>query len=174
MAKTDFQSFDRLYAHYFPKMFGFVKSKVLDEQKTEDLVSEIFMKVMENLDKFEWKDVPFGAWIFKIARNHLYDHYHKENREGYKESIDDRHDISDKGKYSNPHKTAHLNEVQKIVINEMEKLTQKEKEVVEMKFFGDMKNKEIADALNYSERNVGVILFRTLRKLKGPLSQLNL
>lgn len=171
-AKTDFSSFDRLYDYYFPKVYGFVYNKIQDHQKTEDLVSEVFVKILEALPKFEWKNVPFGAWIFRIVRNHLHDYYGKSAKDHT--ALAEDFDIQDDSRHNQPHTVAHLNEVEQVVVQELKKLNETERTVVEMKFFVGMKNKEIAGLLATKENNVGIILFRALKKLKGPLSQLNL
>jgi RNA polymerase sigma-70 factor (ECF subfamily) len=80
MAKKDPESFGKLYDYYFPKLYSFVAAKVYDRDEAEDLVSEIFTKVLENLHKFEWRGFPFGAWLFRIARNTLNDYYIRANK----------------------------------------------------------------------------------------------
>lgn len=170
-AKTDFSSFDKLYTYYFPKVFGFVKSKIYDNKQAEDLVSEIFIKILNGLPRYEWQHVPFGAWIFTIARNHLKDFYSKNNRQPA--SIDlSEFQIADNDNEKNPLVKAHMNELQRTVLSELAKLPEREKEVVRLKYFSGLRNTEIAASLGLSERNVAVILFRSLKKLKGPLSQL--
>lgn len=172
MAKHDFKYFDTLYEFYFPKLYSFVWSKVNDNKVAEDLVSEIFIKVLRGLPKFEWKNVPFGAWIFAIARNHLKDYYSKNSLKK-EDNVDlSEIQIKDESVDRNPQTTAENSEITKIIMEEINSLEEREKEVISLKFFADLKNKEIAESLNLSEQNVAVILFRTLKKLKEPLSKL--
>ncbi|KKP40998.1 hypothetical protein A2229_03650 [Candidatus Peregrinibacteria bacterium RIFOXYA2_FULL_33_7] len=167
-SQKDPQSFGQLYDYYFPKVYNFVASKVGDREITEDLVSEIFTKILENLPKYQWKGLPFGAWIFKIARNCVFDHYGKSSRLKTVD-IDEFHYIKDESPHCEPDKKAINNELKEKVGEVLKKLDKKEAEIISLKFFSELSNKEIAKALALTETNVGVIIYRTLKKIKPDL-----
>lgn len=171
-AKCDFSGFDILYGHYFPKVFSFVRSKINDDKQTEDLVSEIFLKVLRGLKNFEWRNLPFGAWLFAVARNHLKDYYVKMSH--HHDSLDIAEmEVPDEERERDPRANAGQNEIRTRISKALSKLDGREQEILRLKFFAGLRNTEIAATLNLSQRNVAVILFRSLRKLKEPLSQLN-
>jgi len=170
-AKTDSEAFGQLYDFYFPKVYPFVMAKVGDQMVAEDIVSDIFMKVLENLSKYQNRGLPFGAWLFTVARNVLFDHYAKSNKSA-SSSLDETIEIKDDKEESSPlhqAKGAELKEKVKAIMN---KLPERELNVVQMKFFAGLTNREIAVALDLSEQNVGIILYRVLRRMKPDLNNL--
>lgn len=162
------ESFGELYDYYFPKVYRYTAAKVNNQRDAEDLVSSIFIKVLEHLPSYKWKGFPFGAWIFRIAKNAIIDYY----RSAYKSknaNIDDLPFIRDKTDLGAPDKKTAKNELGEIVKKVLEGLNEVETEVIRLKFFSELSNKEIAEILNLTQTNVGVILFRTLRKIKPDL-----
>lgn len=171
-AKSDFSDFDVLYGYYFPKIFSFVRGKINDDKQAEDLVGEIFLKVLRGLKNFEWRNLPFGAWLFTVARNHLKDYYSKISHSHDSLDIAET-EVADEERERDPRESAGRNEIRARIRKALGKLDGREQEVLRLKFFAGLRNTEIAATLNLSQRNVAVILFRSLRKLKEPLSQLN-
>lgn len=167
-AKFNTQSFAHLYDIYFHKVYAFVASKVNNRDDAEDITSEVFIKVLEGLHGFEWKGVPFGAWIFRIARNCLIDYYQKSSKRR-NTSIEEAYDIHEDEEKASPLKNASREELAEMVKKVMKNLDERELTVVQLKFFSGLSNREIAATLDISESNVGVILFRTLKKIKPDL-----
>lgn len=168
MAKKDPESFGKLYDYYFPKLYSFVAAKVYDRDEAEDLVSEIFTKVLENLHKFEWRGYPFGAWLFRIARNTLNDYYIKANKTRVVD-IEEVPGIKEDEAKTSPHKLAAENELSDKVKEILKDLPERELSVIHLKFFCGLSNREITHVVGLSESNVGVILYRTLREIKPDL-----
>ena len=167
-AKTDTASFAKLYDYYFPKIYGFVASKVNNRNDAEDLVSETFMKALENLPRFEWRGIPFAAWLFTIARNNLNNYYVKSSKNRHSELEDGRF-VVDEDKQESPKKKAAQVELSIKVKDVLKELPERELNVVQLKFFAQMSNREIVQITGLSESNVAVILYRTLRKIKPDL-----
>lgn len=167
-AKCNSDAFGRLYDNYFPRVYAFVAAKINDRANSEDLVSEIFMKIMENIGKFEWRGLPFAAWIFRIARNVLNDYYSKSGRNKTAD-IDEVIGLAEDPEKTSPLKKAAQGELTAAVKNVLSELPEKELTVVQLKFFSQLTNREIVDVTGISESNVAVILYRTLRKIKPDL-----
>ena len=66
--------FERMYEDYF-KVYNFIFYRLLHKQDTEDLVSEVFLKVARNIFSFNAQKASFNTWIFTIARNTLTDYF---------------------------------------------------------------------------------------------------
>jgi RNA polymerase sigma-70 factor (ECF subfamily) len=167
-AKTDSASFGKLYDYYFPKIYGYIAAKVNDRDDVEDLVSTTFMKALENLPKYEWRGIPFAAWLFTIARNTLNNYYVKSGKNRHLE-LDEGRLVVDKDKNESPMKKAEQEELADKVKKVLNNLPEREITVVQLKFFSQMTNREIMDITGLSESNVAVILYRTLRKIKSDL-----
>jgi RNA polymerase sigma factor (sigma-70 family) len=166
-ARTDAESFVKLYDYYFPKVYSFIAAKVGNRLDAEDITSEVFMKALENLDKFEWRGKPFIAWLFTIARNSVNSFFKKSIKGKTSELDESRLKAKDKG--PSPDKKAAEGELSSKVKNVLRKLPERESNVVQLKFFSQMNNREIVAATGLSESNVAIILYRTLRKIKPDL-----
>lgn len=171
-AKNDANAFGQIYDFYFPKVYAFVIVKVGNVQIAEDIVSDVFMKVLENLSKYTDRGLPFGAWLFAIARNVLFDYYAKSNKSATS-SLDETIEIKDDKENSSPAFKAQETELKDKVKAVMSKLSERELSIVQMKFFSGLSNREIALILDLSESNVGIILYRVLRKMKPDLNNLS-
>ena len=64
----------QLYDHYFPRVYRYVSTRLSSTEDAEDVTTEIFLRIIENLRSFAWRGLPFGAWVFRIARNEVVSH----------------------------------------------------------------------------------------------------
>ncbi len=168
-AQQSADGFGKLYDYYFPKVHAFVASKVRIKSDAEDLTSEIFMKVLENIRNFEWRGIPFGGWLFKIARNTLNTYYIHHAKTSTKD-IDQVYGLAEDEEKVSPNKNAARSELAQKVSEVMRQLPEREVTVIQLKFFGQLNNREIMHATGLSESNVAIILYRTLRKIKPDLT----
>src|SRR3954447_3347302 len=63
-----------LYVHYADNVYGYVRSIVRDDHEAEDVTQHVFAKLMTSIGKYEERQVPFAAWILRVARNVALDH----------------------------------------------------------------------------------------------------
>lgn len=165
-AVTDDSAFEVLYEHYFPKIYGYVGRRVGNKETTEDLVSVIFMKVFCNLKKYTPGDHSgsFRAWVYRIATNVIIDHYRKKGRNPDAIDIES---ISEPGDPSqDPGLNTMLIQDKAIVHSTLSTLPDKYQQILHLKYFAELKNTEIAEALDISANNVGVLLHRALQKFE--------
>ena len=80
-AQRDPAEFEALYELHFERVYAFVASRVRDRATAEDVTSEVFHKGLANLPSYEWRGVPFGAWLLRIAANAIVDHAKRAARE---------------------------------------------------------------------------------------------
>lgn len=166
-AKEDPEAFGTLYNIYLPKIYALVGYKVVTDRATiEDITSEIFMKAFGKLHTFEWQKVPFRAWLYQIARNHIIDWYRSQKNgklssiESLEESgweISSSQDLADETQVKFQHEE---------VVKKMKTLSEKEQECLHLKFAMNFNNREIAGLTPYSESDVGTTIYRALKKLK--------
>jgi len=67
-----------LYARFSENIFGYVRSIVRDHHEAEDVTQHVFTKMMRVIDKYEERDVPFFAWLLRVARNVAVDYIRSE------------------------------------------------------------------------------------------------
>lgn len=149
-----------IYITYSDKIFRYLYWRVGDVSLAEDLTSEVFLKVFKNLGKF--KDGYLQAWIYRIAKNLLIDHYRSKKTS----SLEWAEEIAvDDNLLENLAKDEDAKRLQKAIANLPENL----REVVILRFFEDLSASEIGAILGISEVNVRVLQFRGLKKLKEEL-----
>lgn len=163
--KEDKKYFYQLYEKYLDKTYNFVYSKVQDKQLAEDLVSESWFKIIRKIDKFiPEKDYQVSVWIFRIVRNHMFDYFKKkkniflEKSEEILEYIED-----DRVSLSRDIENEFSRE---IILEQMEKLSKQEREILNLKYFSDLKNNEIWKLLKIKEKSVSSVLHKGIKKLK--------
>lgn len=153
--------FSKLYDEYIDKIYKFVYLKTYQKEISEDLTSEIFLKAVKNLEKFdiEKKDTSFKSWIYRIARNTVIDFYRTkkeevsiENALEKWEEINFWKDIDNKDKI-------------KEILEFLETLKKEHKEILIMRLWENLSFKEIAEITWKSEDNCKKIVSRTLVKV---------
>lgn len=70
-AKTDAEALGRLYRRYEPVIAGFVLRRVGRRHEAEDIISNVFLQMVRRLDRYERREVPFRAWLYRIATNEI-------------------------------------------------------------------------------------------------------
>jgi RNA polymerase sigma-70 factor, ECF subfamily len=81
-AQKDPSRFAALYEAHFGRIYAFLARRVRDRHVAEDLTAEVFRRALAGIGAFEWRDVPFTAWLFRIAANELADHRKSKARDG--------------------------------------------------------------------------------------------
>src|SRR5690349_3616941 len=76
-SRKDPQAFSELYEKYFDRIFNFIYRQADDEDLAADLCSQTFLTAIKNLEKYEFRGVPFSAWLYKVASNEVNKHYRK-------------------------------------------------------------------------------------------------
>ena len=74
----DREAFSELYALYCSKVYAYVLRHVNSEvEVAQDLTADVFVKAMEHVGTYRFQDVPFSAWLYRIAHNRVIDHYRR-------------------------------------------------------------------------------------------------
>ena len=76
-AQKDPARFAELYENNFERVYAYVVRRVGDRAETEDLTSEVFHHALANLQRFEWRGIPFAAWLYRIAANLISDRWQR-------------------------------------------------------------------------------------------------
>ena len=76
----DEEAFARLYETYFDKIFRYICLKIGDRFEAEDMTQQVFMKALKSISSFKWKDIPFSAWLYRIAHNQIVDYLRRKTR----------------------------------------------------------------------------------------------
>ena len=158
-AQKDPARFADLYELHFETVYAFIARRVQERAAAEDLTSDVFHKALANLQRFEWRGVPFGAWLLKIAANAITDRARKGGREL---AVEDPPEISAKPRVEQAAELAQLFRL----VNELPK---DQRQVVVMRFAEEKSIGEIARHLKRSEGAVKQLQFRGLENLRARI-----
>jgi len=164
-AKKDPQAFDYIYDRYMPQIFQYVMYRVYNREVAEDIVSIVFYKAMKNIKLFEWRPnkIPFSAWLYRIAYNEICNNAKKEKKH---DKILKNHMSEEPEAY---YEMTH-DEDQKsfeFVHEYLQKLSQKDQDIITLRFFEKKSFAEIAQITGKNESTLRVNLHRALKKLES-------
>ncbi len=161
-SKEDPKHFAVLYEKYYKTIFLYVFKKVNDMDVAGDLCSDVFSKALANIHKYEYKGVPYSAWLYRIAANEANMYFRKYNK---RETIciddttiqllnEDIEEDSDEDTYM------------KLLPRCLEKLKPDEVQLVQWRFFENKAFKEVGEIMNMTENNAKVKTYRILEKVR--------
>lgn len=168
-SRKDKKEFAPIYAHYKDHIHNFFKYRVSNRETAEELTSTTFEKALKSLDNFQWQGISFSAWLYRIARNTLIDHYRKKERRDKTSSLEIVSDIA--SKEATPEEKVETMFAEEKLYEVIKLLPSREQEIIYLKFFDGYTNKVIAEITELSETNVGTIIYRTIRKLREFYSE---
>jgi RNA polymerase sigma-70 factor (ECF subfamily) len=162
------ERFAELYDEFMPKVFRYIRFKVNDEQLTEDLTSTVFEKALVNFERYESDRVAFSTWIFSIARNTLIDHYRAAGKRRHA-SLDEAAEVL--STEPPPEVEAEKRAEKECLRNCLANLSPEDQEIIRLKFAAELSNRQIAGMLGLSESNVGVKLYRLVKRLRQDFEE---
>lgn len=154
--------FDDIYEGYIERVYRFVNIKLGNKHDAEDVTSKVFEKIYFNLKDYCEEKGSIETWIFTITRNEIASYYRARKMQTV--CIDNVGEIVDN--HNSPEKHMVKQFENEKLLKAVESLNENEKTAVAYKYGAGLKNNEIADMMNISSSNVGVVLFRSMKKLK--------
>lgn len=165
----DRDAFGQLYDAILPGLYGYVRSRVPHTVDAEDLVSDVFLVIVQKLAKFRWQyPGSFRAWAFQIARRKVVDFYRRKPL--LVDGVDEDEPLPDSSSLV-PEMQILQREMQAGMLRLVGKLSPRKQEVVLLRFYGGLRNNEIAAVLNLNERTVSAHLSRALNELQAELAR---
>ncbi len=163
------EAFTAFYEQFLPKIFKYVSYRINDKFVAEDITSAVFEKALTNFDRYNAEKAALSTWVFRIARNTLIDHFRASSRDKTVQ-LDEALDTPEGSR--SPEQAAIDEEESRRLRRCIAKLSPPEQEVISLKFSGEMTNRQIAGMMGLSESNVGVIVYRAVRKLRSQFEGL--
>jgi RNA polymerase sigma-70 factor (ECF subfamily) len=155
-AKADRRRFGELYERNFDRVYAYLARRAGGREAAEDLTAEVFHHALANLDRFEWRGIPFAAWLLQIARNALADRWQRAARERGEPAPEP----ADDGLPAEADRRAILAQL-------VGALPEDQQRVVLERFVEGRSVREIAQALGRTEGAVKQLQFRALQSLKA-------
>ncbi len=156
-------NFTEFYNEYFPRIYNYVYYRVNDPHDADDITSLIFFKLFEKRSYYNSDKAPIFAWVFSIARNTVTDYYRQRAR-CTATSLEIAEDLIDSG--LTPDEIVASNEMRRHLHKALASLSDRERDIIALKFWSGITNREIAKIIGLSESNIGVTLYRAMRRLR--------
>jgi len=160
-AQKDPEEFGPLYEKYHEQIFRYVHQRMDDQELAFDVTSQVFMKALKNIKKYEYRGVPLSSWLYRIAKSELYQTF--RNRKATRTVNMDTLNLADMVEEMDDEQ----NELNRKKLFEMlKKLNENDLQLIEMRYFEKRAFREIGEILELTENNAKVKCFRALEKLK--------
>ena len=160
-SRKDPHAFGALYEKYFDRIFNFIYRQTDDEDLTADLASQTFLIALKNVQRYQFRGVPFSAWLYKIASNEVNKHYRKQKHTKVF-SIEEMR-VRELMEQANEE---YDEEVVQRLMNFLKELPTEMLQVLELRFFEDKDFKEIAFILDITESGAKMRTYRALDRLR--------
>jgi RNA polymerase sigma-70 factor (ECF subfamily) len=160
----DPEAFGSLFDVYYGPVYRYVASRVGRPSDAEDLAQLVFVKVLEALPRYEQRGVPFGGWLFRLARNVVIDHVRTRREHVTLEVIVEK-STDERG----PDELAVLRQEMDSIAHALRRLTPDQREAVELRFFAGLSAKDAAEAMGRQEGTVRGLQFRAIAALRREL-----
>lgn len=161
-AQTDPSRFACLYEENFPRVYAYVARRVHERTEAEDLTADVFHRALENLGRYQWRGVPFAAWLYRIAANAIADRAaHAARARGYHPD--------DAEPEPPPEELEHRARLFKMV----DDLADDQRRVITMRFAEQKSIAQIAGVLGRSEGAIKQLQFRALHNLRKRIGDSN-
>jgi RNA polymerase sigma-70 factor (ECF subfamily) len=154
-AQADPACFVEVYDRYVDRVYAYVSRRAGSRTVAEDITSEVFQQALANLPHFEWRGVPFAAWLYRMAANALADYWRRQAREAH----DPPPDLPDEREHEELQRRVSLFQL-------VDRLPDLQRRVIEMRFVQDKSVRDVAAALDRSEGAVKQLQLRALENLR--------
>ena len=163
-SKRDRHAFSALYEKYFDRIYYFILRQTDNEDVAGDLCSQTFVNVLNNLSHYEFRGLPFSAWLYKIASNEVNKYYRKQK--GKKIFSIEEARVLELVERTAPQGQDWDEEILQRLLIYLKDLPTDMLQVLELRFFEDKDFKEIAFILDMTESGAKMRTYRALDKLR--------
>ena len=160
----DAWAFGMIFDHYHESIYRFIASRVHRPSDAEDLTQHVFVKALEALPRYESRGIPFGGWLFRLARNAVIDHVRTRHDHAELDSI-----IEWAHGDAGPDEIAVVRQELDAVKTALASLTDEQRETIALRFFAGLSARETAEAMGKQEGTVRGLQFRAIAALRRQL-----
>jgi RNA polymerase sigma factor (sigma-70 family) len=155
-----------IYAAHLGRVYGYVRARVPSPQDAEDLTAETFLRAFRGLGRFRPRhDDATAAWLLRIAHNQVSNYYRQRRRAAA--SLEDL--AMEPIAPDDPAGAAERADGRRRLLALVAGLPPRHQEVIALKYFGGLRNQEIAALLALDQRTVAAYLSRALAELQRRL-----
>ena len=160
----DAWAFGCLFDHYHLPVYRYVASRVRRPSDAEDLTQLVFVKALEALPRYESRGIPFGGWLFRLARNAVIDFFRTSH-----EHADLAQSADHAGTDAGPDDLAVARQEMDAIGAALSTLTEDQRDAITLRFFAGLSAREAAEVMGKQEGTVRGLQFRAIAALRRQL-----
>lgn len=160
----DEPAIESLYRTYYPKIYNYAFMQMGDVQAAEDLASDVMLKMIESINAYRFRGLPFGAWVFRIARNRLIDLHRRRKRRGEVDLSETLASV-----LASPQAMAERAIERGQLQVALKHLTDEQRQVIVLKFIQGFDNRSAGQIMGRSEGAIKSLQHRALLALRRVL-----
>lgn len=164
--KGDEEAFSFLYKENVKKIYNYIYYRTGNSHEAEDLTARVFQRALNHITKYKKTNVPFSAWLYRIAHN-LVANWHRDSNRRKEVPIEDQ--VNLKVKQDMPEKEIEKRQEIEFLLKAIRKLSNDRQMVLILKYVEDLSNKDIGDVMGKSEGAIKSLYHRTLLELRDIL-----
>lgn len=153
-----FLSKDSIYTEYREKVMRYMLKKVQNPHDSEDLTSEVFLKIFKKLESFDESKASLSTWIYTVARNTVIDYYRTRRDTS---ELDENLTAAE-----NADTSLFRNETLEVLANALEELDERSRNIVILHYYNGLTLKSIADSIGISYSHTKLLHNKALLELK--------
>ena len=156
-AQRDPSRFGELYEEHFYRVYAYIARRVGDRHQAEDLTADVFREALAGIGKFEWRGVPFLAWLLRIASRAVADHFQRSGREtGTPAGEPEQTDPTEIERHA-------------MLFQLVDRLPEAQFRVIHLRFVEQKSIREIAQEMERSEGAVKQLQLRAIENLRAQM-----
>jgi len=164
--KGDREALEELYLMHFDRIYSYLQMSVGNRHDAEDLTNQTFVKMLESIERFEWRKVPISAWLFRIAHNLAMDHFRAGRRwQPESEPPEDASALEPSAEDAALHGLGRDR-----MLRLIDGLSGDQRQVLTLKYAFDFSNAEVAAILGKTEGAVKALQHRAFATLQRSLT----
>ena len=150
---------ERLYRDQFRPVYNYLYFRLLNHATAEDLLADVFVRVVRARETFDPAKATPEAWLWRIARNRLFDHFRSMRK------VDDIEQVSE-ARFAVTDNYDGLDDTAQQARQLLAVLSPEDRELVYLKYWQEMPNKQIAELLDLNASTVSTRLSRAMAKMR--------
>lgn len=170
----DERAYGQLFDAYFERILGYSFRRVLDAEVAQDIASNVFLKVVQNLERFAWRhEQSFNGWIFRIASNEVNTYFRDQQKYRYLDSEDSAKVFEkltlDEDQRASVEKELDRHQQYTMLHKAISRLEERDQEIIHLYYFEHLPHRAVAEALAMNEGAVRTAMHRAQGRLEKIL-----
>ena len=161
LRNNELSSFNQLYKMYAPNLMGVIMKIVKQQETAEDLLQEVFLKIKKSLNSYDEQKSRLFTWMLNITRNTALDHLRKKSSKQEKVNLIFEEAAAELENHAHSYNTDTIG-----VKNLLQKLSPKQRHILDLSYFKGYTHEEIAEYMNMPLGSVKTSIRQAILKLR--------